>query len=212
MSRGRLKIAAAIVLTAPFVPLVFQGEEWGASTPFQYFTDHDDPDLGRAVSEGRRSEFAAFGWNPDEVPDPQSQATYARSKLEWREFEREPHAGLFAWYHELIRLRRMTPALADGRMDLVHVDWDEHARWLTLDRGPVTLVCNLAAQPQTVPTRQARPSHLLLSSEAGVTVGSQGVTLPADAVVVLGPERPGLHSDRRTAAASSAAPEPWSRG
>jgi maltooligosyltrehalose trehalohydrolase len=71
ISTGRLKIAAALVLTAPFVPMLFQGEEWAASTPWLYFTDHQDPDLGRAVSEGRRREFAAFGWKPDDIPDPQ---------------------------------------------------------------------------------------------------------------------------------------------
>ncbi|MGZ3678250.1 MAG: malto-oligosyltrehalose trehalohydrolase, partial [Ktedonobacterales bacterium] len=71
LSPRRLKVAAALVLTAPFVPMLFQGEEWGATTPFQYFTDHQDANLARAVSEGRRNEFAAFGWNPDDVPDPQ---------------------------------------------------------------------------------------------------------------------------------------------
>jgi maltooligosyltrehalose trehalohydrolase len=75
ISPGRLKIAAGLVLTSPFVPLLFQGEEWGASTPFQYFTDHEDPELGRAVSEGRRSEFSAFAWSAEEVPDPQDPAT-----------------------------------------------------------------------------------------------------------------------------------------
>jgi maltooligosyltrehalose trehalohydrolase len=75
ISPGRLKIAAGLVLTSPFVPLLFQGEEWGASTPFQYFTDHEDPKLGRAVSEGRRSEFSAFAWSAEEVPDPQDPAT-----------------------------------------------------------------------------------------------------------------------------------------
>ena len=87
---GRLKIAAALVLTSPFIPLLFQGEEWGASTPFQYFTDHDDPELGRAVREGRRVEFAGFGWAPEAIPDPQDPATFARSKLDWQERARSP--------------------------------------------------------------------------------------------------------------------------
>lgn len=85
MSEGRLKIAAALLLTSPFVPLLFQGEEWAAGTPFQYFTDHPDPELGRAVSEGRRREFSYFGWEPQDVPDPQDPATYQRSKLDWSE-------------------------------------------------------------------------------------------------------------------------------
>jgi maltooligosyltrehalose trehalohydrolase len=64
MSTGRLKIAAALVLTSPFVPMLFQGEEWGASTPFLYFAGHEDPDLAHAVSAGRKREFEAFGWDP----------------------------------------------------------------------------------------------------------------------------------------------------
>ncbi|HUF91415.1 MAG TPA: malto-oligosyltrehalose trehalohydrolase, partial [Candidatus Limnocylindria bacterium] len=92
MSVGRLKIAAALVLVPPYVPLLFQGEEWGATAPFQYFTEHEDPGLGRAVSEGRRREFAGFGWQPEDVPDPQAPETFLRSRLDWSETAREPHA------------------------------------------------------------------------------------------------------------------------
>jgi 1,4-alpha-glucan branching enzyme len=95
MSRGHLKIGAALVLTAPFVPLLFQGEEWGASSPFLYFTDHQDSELARAVTEGRRREFAAFGWRSEDVPDPQGRETFERSKLNWREPEEETHNDLF---------------------------------------------------------------------------------------------------------------------
>jgi maltooligosyltrehalose trehalohydrolase len=190
VNAGRLKIAAALVLTAPFVPLLFQGEEWGASTPFQYFTDHEDAELGRAVSEGRRAEFVAFGWAPDEVPDPQDPATYLRSKLEWRERERESHAGLFAWYRALIRLRRQSPALTDGRLERVRVHFDEAARWLVLERGPVTVACNLAAQAQRLPIRRQQPSEVLLTSDPMIEVGASGVALPPDSVVVLGPAEP----------------------
>ena len=80
MSEGRLHVAAALLLTSPFVPMLFQGEEWGAATPFQYFTDHDDPELAEAVRAGRRAEFAAFGWDPESMPDPQDLATFERSQ------------------------------------------------------------------------------------------------------------------------------------
>ena len=188
ISTGRLKIAAALVLTSPFVPLLFHGEEWGASTPFQYFTDHEDPELGRAVSEGRRSEFAAFGWSAEEVPDPQDPATYVRSRLDWRELAHEPHASILDWHRRLIRLRRQLPALADGRMDQVRVRFDEDAHWFVLERGPVTVACNLAAHAQIVPLTQERSTRILLASEAEVVVKATGVSMPAEALVILGAE------------------------
>ena len=81
----RAKIAAALVLLGPFLPMLFQGEEWASSSPFQYFADHEDPEMARQVSEGRRKEFAAFGWDPDAIPDPEDRRTFQRSKLNWEE-------------------------------------------------------------------------------------------------------------------------------
>ena len=89
----RAKVAAGIVLTAPFLPLIFQGEEFAASTPFQYFADHDDPEMAKAVSEGRRREFAAFGWDPEVIPDPEKVETFERSKLKWDEVSGGPTRG-----------------------------------------------------------------------------------------------------------------------
>ncbi len=183
----RLRVGAALVLLGPFVPMLFQGEEWGASSPFLYFTDHDDPDLGRAVSEGRRREFAAFGWDPADVPDPQAPATFARSKLDWTELAREPHGAVLDWHRRLVRLRRAHPELTDGRLDRVRVEWDEATRWLSMSRGRITLALNLAAEPRRVPLPAARPRHVLLTSGAGLAVEADAVTVPPDAVAVLGP-------------------------
>ncbi|HUR48578.1 MAG TPA: malto-oligosyltrehalose trehalohydrolase [Acidimicrobiales bacterium] len=102
----RLRAGAAITLLAPQVPLIFQGEEWAASTPFPYFTDHTDPDLAEAVRNGRRSEFAAFGWKPEDVPDPQADGTFRSAILDWDEIDREPHAGMLEWYRGLLARRR----------------------------------------------------------------------------------------------------------
>ena len=142
MSTGRLRIAAALVLLGPFVPMLFQGEEWGASTPFQYFTDHQDPDLARAVSEGRRSEFSAFGWDPADVPDPQDEATFLGSRLRWEERDQEPHTSMLAWHRQLIALRRAIPGLRDGDRDAMSVDFDEAGRWLVMNRAGLTVACN----------------------------------------------------------------------
>ena len=142
MSVPRLKMGAAMVLCAPFIPLLFQGEEYGATTPFLYFTNHDE-ELGRKVSEGRQQEFAAFGWNPAEISDPQDPATFQRSKLDWMEMEREPHAGILDWHRQLIELRKSAPELTDGRLEGVEVDFDEQKRRLMLRRGPVRVACDL---------------------------------------------------------------------
>jgi maltooligosyltrehalose trehalohydrolase len=184
LSLGRLKIGAALVLTAPFVPMLFQGEEWGASTPFQYFTDHDDPALARAVTDGRRREFAAFGWKPEEVPDPQDPATFARSKLDWSERDRPPHADLLDWHRRLIRLRRTTPALRDGKREAVRVTYDEARRSLIVERGPIAVACNLADAPQRLAIGSGRA--LLLASDPAIGHDRDAVLLPPDSVAILG--------------------------
>jgi maltooligosyltrehalose trehalohydrolase len=182
-SAGRLRVAAALLLTAPFVPMLFQGEEWGAGTPFQFFTDHRDPALGRAVSEGRRHEFAAFGWDPADVPDPQDEATFARSKLDWAEPARPPHIGLLDWYTELIALRRRIPALADPRPGSAVAECDEAAGWLTVRRGPVTIAGNLGTGDWEFP---AGPDHTVLAvSCRDVTASGPNLVLPPDSVVIV---------------------------
>ncbi|MST33711.1 malto-oligosyltrehalose trehalohydrolase, partial [Acidimicrobiaceae bacterium USS-CC1] len=183
---GRLRVAAALVLLAPFVPMLFQGEEWGASTPWQYFTDHTDPELGRAVREGRRREFAAFGWDPEQVPDPQDPATFAHSRLDRAEQGRSPHRELLAWHRALIGLRRARPELRVADRRQVRVEWSEEGRWLVLWRAGVAVAANLADHPQALPVAGA-PRLLLASEDGGVTVDGGTVTLPADAVAVLGP-------------------------
>jgi maltooligosyltrehalose trehalohydrolase len=185
MSVGRLKIAAALVLTAPFIPMLFQGEEWGATSRFLYFTDHEDPELGRNVTEGRRREFAAFGWNPEEIPDPQAIETFERSKLNWSERDKEPHAGLLEWHRRLIELRRKIPSLSDGRLEGVRVNFDETAKWFVVRRGPVVVACNLNRVTQRVPAGIEPASQLLLASEDKVRLSQDAVELPSDSVAIL---------------------------
>ena len=151
LSPGLLAAGAALVLTSPFTPMLFMGEEWGARTPWQYFTDHQDPGLADAVRNGRRAEFAAHGWKPEEVPDPQQPATFLGSKLDWTEPAREPHTSLLAWYRTLLALRRAHPALADPDLTGGHVEFDESERWLVLHRGDCRTAVNLSPVPRTVP-------------------------------------------------------------
>jgi maltooligosyltrehalose trehalohydrolase len=185
MSHELLKVGAALVLTAPFVPLLFQGEEWGASTPFCYFTDHSDPQLADAVSEGRKREFASFGWDPAAVPDPQSPETFNMSKLNWGEVDEPLHAELVAWHRDLIRLRRAEPALHDGRRDLVEVRFDETSRWLTMERGPITVACNFSDRMATLPLDANRSARVLLTSVEPPEVRAESVALGPESVTIF---------------------------
>jgi maltooligosyltrehalose trehalohydrolase len=185
LSPGQLKIGAALIMTAPFIPMLFQGEEWAASTPFLYFTGHQEPDLGEAVKRGRQEEFASFGWEPDTIPDPQEQETFLRSRLDWNEVQREPHESILDWHRSLIRLRRELPALSDGRMDRTSVRFDEGARWLSMTRGPVLVACNLADAAQRIPCPDSAGKRIVLSSEQDVTVEDNAILLPGHAVAIL---------------------------
>jgi maltooligosyltrehalose trehalohydrolase len=185
MSTGLLRVGAALVLTSPFVPMLFAGEEWGASTPFQYFTDHRDPELARAVSQGRRHEFAAFGWDESAVPDPQDETTFARSRLDWGELDREPHAGLLQWHRALIELRRRTPALRDGDLRSTCVRFDEAERWLVMERRGIAVACNLGRRPVAVAAGPRPWGRLLLASEDEPSGDSGSVVLPPESVAIL---------------------------
>lgn len=181
-SPGRLKVGAALVLTSPFVPMLFAGEEWAASTPFPYFTDHEDPELADAVRRGRRAEFASFGWDPQDIPDPQDPETFAAARLDWDELRGEPHASILDWYRRLIDLRRRTPALRDGRLDAVVTRHDDAARWLVVERGPVTVAANIG----WAEARVEAVGDLVLASDPAVEARHDGtVALPPDTVAVV---------------------------
>lgn len=186
VSLGRQKIAAALVLASPFIPMLFQGEEFGASSPFQYFSRHEDPDLGQKVSEGRKNEFKAFGWNPDDVPDPQDRAVFERSKLCWQETHRGEHAELLDWYKQLIALRRSNPELTDGRLTEVTVTFDEPAQWLVLKRGNVEVVCNLAGDRQAIPI--SRMPRGVLTSNQRWDLRPGFIEIAGDSVAILSPK------------------------
>jgi maltooligosyltrehalose trehalohydrolase len=182
MSPARLKVGAAVVLLAPFVPMLFQGEEWAASTPFQYFTDHSDRALGEAVSKGRREEFAAFGWDPERVPDPQDPATFERSRLRWSELNEPEHAEMLEWHRRLIRLRREHADLADYDLARVKVAFDEDDGWLWFARGSIALCLNIGRAPAVV---GLGATELLLASDDGLRLDGSDLWLPPDSVAVV---------------------------
>ena len=186
LSPGLLKVGAALVLTSPFVPLLFQGEEWGATSPFLYFTEHGDPELARAVSEGRRREFAAFGQEPEQIPDPQAATTFERSRLDWSEHRRPPHAAILQWHRYLIALRRRHPAFADDRLEAIRVRFDEPRRWLLMQRPGLLVASNLGPQPRQLECPEAAGWRMLLGSEPGILHEGDRLQLPGESVAILG--------------------------
>ena len=185
LSPGLLACAAALTLTAPFTPMLFMGEEWAAGTPWQFFTDHTDPELAEAVRRGRRREFAAHGWAEEDIPDPQDPATRDRSCLDWSEPEREPHARVLAWYRRLIALRHEQPDLTDPDLADTKVAYDEEQRWLAFRRGDVRVAVNLAEVAGGDPARRpARPRPGRVG--AVEAPGADGVLhVPGESCVVL---------------------------
>jgi maltooligosyltrehalose trehalohydrolase len=183
-----LKLEAALVLLSPFVPLLFMGQEWGSRTPFQYFTDHSEPELARAVREGRRRELAAFGWAPDEIPDPQSGETFVGSKLDWDAREQQPHAQLEGWYQDLLHLRHRLSEFGDDRLTALQLQFDEARRWLWMRRGTVSVLFNFSDQScelGPLPERQG----VLLRSSPGLALSGKSLRLPPASVGIVGPER-----------------------
>ena len=179
----RAMVAAAVVLMSPFVPMIFQGEEWAASSPFQYFADHEDPQLAKAVSEGRKKEFEAFGWAPDSIPDPEKKETFVRSKLNWAEINEDRHGRMQSWYRDLIRLRRSTPSLNDGEPGNARVTFDEGNRWLTLERGEIQVHSNLGQRYQEFPADER--CRIVLASRPGMEIRNAAIILPPDSVIIV---------------------------
>lgn len=187
---ARLRVAATLLCTTPFTPMLFQGEEWGASTPFPYFTDHTDAELGRAVTEGRRREFAAFGWDPGSVPDPQDPTTRASAVLRWDELDDAEHASLLAWYRELLALRRREPAFVDPRPGITGSEVDEDAGWLRVRRPGLEVVAHLGTAEAAVAVPAG--ASILAASDRGIRLDDGGLHLPPDTAAVLRvPDPPG---------------------
>ena len=184
-SIARSKVAAALLLTAPFTPMLFQGEEWGASAAFAYFTDHQDPDLAQAVTEGRRREFAHFGWAPEDVLDPQDPDTFCRSTLDWSEVDQPPHADLLDWHRRLIALRRDHPDLADPRLDRHEVIADAERSTIDVRRGAIRVLVNLGTDAHRFDHDGGTGLRLLLGSAPTVEVTGHGVVVPPDGVAIV---------------------------
>lgn len=171
LNAGQLGIEAALLLLGPYTPMLFMGEEWGATTPFAFFTAHRAPELAAAVSQGRRREFARMDWDPDAVLDPQDPATFHASRLDWSQVERDTGAQLLELYRRLIRLRAEIPALTAPDRTLTRAAVDEQSRYVMIDRWrhhddavpELSIVLTLGEAPMPVPPDLHADAELVLA-------------------------------------------------
>ncbi|ADU47867.1 malto-oligosyltrehalose trehalohydrolase [Intrasporangium calvum] len=206
ISPGQQAIGAALYLLSPYTPMIFMGEEWRASTPFQFFTSFDDQWLADAVRKGRREEFAAYGWAAEDVPDPQDPATWSGSVLNWAERGTPGHTEMLEFYRELTKTRCREPDLAAGDLLATTVELDETAGWVVMHRGRVHVVCNLGPRSRTVPLPDLVVDRVLVSWGRAPIVDEHGVQLDGHDVAVIRSveERPPARSAHSSGAAGSA--------
>jgi len=184
LSSSQLKLAALVTLAGPFTPMIFMGEEWGAATPWQFFSAHPEPELAEAVAAGRVAEFAEMDWDLSTVPDPQDPETFRRSKLDWAEVHAAEHAGLLAFYRRLIELRRTVPDLVDPRFRAASVRCSDADRWLVVERGRTVLAVNFGTAGTDVDLAEAE----VLAEVGEVAWSGSGLRLgPHSAVLALRP-------------------------
>jgi maltooligosyltrehalose trehalohydrolase len=178
----RLAIAAVLTTLGPFTPMIFMGEEWGASTPWQFFTSHPEPELGRATAQGRIAEFARMGWDPSTVPDPQDRQTFERSKLDWSELREAGHARVLETYRALLALRKEHPEFTDPSFATVEAEWNDELGWFRLDRQGAGFAINLSRDERIVP---ARATELLFSTREGSAIEVDGIRMPPNSATVF---------------------------
>jgi 1,4-alpha-glucan branching enzyme len=171
--------------------MLFQGEEWAASTPFAFFTSHPEQELGHAVSEGRKREFEKMAWDTETILDPQDPATFAASKLDWSEVADGRHAVVLEAYRSLAALRRALPELTDPDMTRHSCEYDENARWLMVRRGGAegsVVAVNFSDVEVRVSLgdgSSGRTWTALWQSPAGVDVRGDELVLPPRASCLL---------------------------
>ncbi len=182
LSPAMLRVGAVLLMTSPFTPMLFMGEEWAASTPWQYFTSHPEPELAAAVVLGRRQEFATHGWSAEAVPDPQDRQTFVRSRLDWAELDKPEHRAMYDFYRRLIALRKSRPELSDPHLFAVEVRHGD--RFLVMRRGGCLVAANLADKPQRV-TLPGVARRVLLATGEGVTVTRDRIDLPAETAAIV---------------------------
>ena len=186
LSIARLQVAAVLTMTAPGTPMLFMGEEWGASTPWQFFTSHPEPELAEATRKGRTAEFAAMGWDDSLVPDPNDPATFERSKLDWAEASEGDHLRLLEGYRALARLRRERPELTGPDRAGQTGEHVGPGRWV-LRRGEASVYVNLSGEAWDVEIGDGQEVWVATTTAHDGPVEQGPLTLSADSAAVIGP-------------------------
>ena len=182
MGLDAAKLSIGLLLTAPYIPMLFMGEEWATSAPFLYFADHEDEEMRRSVAEGRKREFAAFGFE-GEVPNPEDHKTYEMSKLNWDEQNEGKHAEMLTWVKALIKLRRSHVCFNDGDMHHVLVSTDDLKRTLVMARDEARVLINFGKAPYTFALLEGE--KLALISRDGPSLSGNHLDLPPMTLAVL---------------------------
>jgi maltooligosyltrehalose trehalohydrolase len=179
-SPGLLRVGAVLLLSSPFTPMLWMGEEWAASTRWPFFSSHPEPDLAEATGTGRIEEFGRHGWDVTRMIDPQDPDAYRGAILRWDELSEPEHADVLDLYRHLIALRSAEPELTDADLTRVRVDIDEQQRWLVMHRGGLRVIANFADAPRTVPVDAfdlVLATGTLDVADAAVTVGAQSAAI-----------------------------------
>lgn len=180
----KARLAALLVLTSPYVPMLFHGEEWAPSAAFPYFTSFEDKKLGEAVQKGRREMMVQWGWPNEEPLDPQAVETWARARLDWDEVNNSPHREMLDWHKRLIALRGQYACLTDGDRSAVQIRYGEPEGWFLMRRGEINVACNFSDQNRDIELPQAY-HEILLASEENIVLNGARIALPAWSGAIL---------------------------
>jgi maltooligosyltrehalose trehalohydrolase len=178
---GLVRVGAVLLLTSPFTPMLWMGEEWAASTRWPFFTSHPEPELGAATGKGRIEEFGSHGWDVTQMIDPQDPEAYRSAILNWDEVGAPPHAEMLELYRHLIALRSSEPELTDADLTRVQVDVDNDERWLVMHRGRLRVIANFADVARTVPVDAVD----LILATGTLDVAPGAVTLGAESAAIV---------------------------
>jgi maltooligosyltrehalose trehalohydrolase len=179
---GLLRVGATLLLTAPFTPMLWMGEEWAASTRWPFFTSHPEPALAKATGEGRLEEFAEHGWDVSQMIDPQDPAAYREAVLNWDELTGPRHRQMLEFCRRLLALRAAEPDLRDGDLAAVHVDYDDTERWIVVHRGTFRIAANLSGQPRDL---DLAASALVFATDDAVRLDGGTLRLPGESAAIV---------------------------